>query len=132
MQIRLECYDHEKDAAMAGLSAAFRVKSISKGYPNVRQTGCEGTPCESRYYVKLEDDWLKQSPGLMELLTMDMLRYLSMLQTAYGLDTQPETDKLRHFYEAAPNLTDAQKFELLSEWKASLLMKCTAAGKEGI
>lgn len=131
MQIRLECYEHEKDAAIAGLSAAFRVKSISKGYPNTRQTGVEGTPCENRYYIKMEDDWRKPAPKLMELLALDMLRFLATLQSAYGLDPRPETDKLRNFYDAAPDLTDAQKFELISEWKASLLLRCTGAGKEG-
>ena len=128
MQIRLECYGHERDAAVARISDAFRVKSVSKAYPNARDTGTAGTPCESRYYIKLEDRPFREDPGVTEVLAMDMLRFLKAMHDKFGTDFDAEAGKLRAFYASAGNLTDTQKFQLLAEWKAALLARCLEGG----
>lgn len=121
MEIRLQCYEGEKAAAVAGISSAFNVKSVSKGYPNVRSSAVEGTPCETRYYIKI--DGLKSAP-LADALVLDGLRFIAMLDKAYGIDTGAETEKLRAFYAKSGELTAGQQLELLSEWRAALLLKC--------
>lgn len=123
MEIRLQCYDGEKDPAVAAISSVFDVRSVSKGYPNVRSSSVEGTPSETRYYIKT--DGLK-SGSLADALVLDALRYLSMLGRSFPVDADAETAKLRTFHANAPGLTQAQQLELLSEWRAALLLKCLA------
>ena len=131
MTLMLECYDHEKQAAMDALGRSFRVKSVSKPYPNTRQTGAPGTPCESRHYIKLEDPPIRQDAALRDMMTKDMMRFLSLMAELHGLDAEAEMSKLRSFYLASGNLTDAQGFELLAEWRASLLLRCADGAKGG-
>lgn len=131
MDIRLECYEGEKDAALAALSERFSFKSVSKGYPNARQTGSSGTPCENRYYIKLADPPIRAPVPLADLIVTDMLRFFSELGTAIGTDLSSEIPKLRQFYLSSGGMTDAQKFELAAEWRASLLHKHVGRQKGG-
>lgn len=125
MKLRLECYDHERDAAVAAIKSAFRTKNVSKGYPNLRQTSVSGTPCESRYYI--EADGVTDT-SIADLMAADMFRFLRAVTDACGIDPEPEIAKMRSFYESAQSLSDAQKFELLSEWRAALLGRCLKGG----
>lgn len=131
MEIRLECYDGEKDAALAALSERFSFKSVSKGYSNARQTGSSGTPCESRYYIKLADPPIREPVPLANLIVTDMLRFFSELGASTGADLSGEIPKLRQFYLSSGGMTDAQKFELAAEWRASLLSKHVGRQKGG-
>lgn len=122
MELRLECYDHERDAAVAAISDGFNVKSVSKAYPNTRKTGVEGTPCESRYYIKLNSaNPVRKSDGIREMLTLDMLRTMALLQDGFGLDMSGEIPGLRELYLKSGGFTDKQLTELFLEYKRALL-----------
>lgn len=127
MQIRLECLPGDSARCLAAIQGAFQVESVSKPHMNVRQTGIEGTPCEARYYIRITG--VRPGGTPQDLLTMDMLRFLDTLSKTYGMDTAKEIEKLRAFHDAAPDMTDVQRFELMAEWRASLLSR--AIGKEG-
>ncbi len=124
MKLRVECYDGERDAALAAVRSSFRVKSVSKAYPNARSTGTEGTPCESRYYIEATG----VLPGTMDLILKDMFRFLSDMVSAYKIDPAPEIEKMRAFYEAGAGMPDDKKFELLGEWRSALLARCMKGG----
>lgn len=131
MNIRLECFSGEKDAAVAALSECFNIRSVSDPYPNARQTGSPGTPCENRYYIRLGDQPMKNGQSLTEKMVADMMRYLGTLAKAFGMPLDPELAKLRQFYLSSAGFTDTQKFELLAEWKASLLSRFIGQEKGG-
>ena len=124
MKLRVECYDEEREAALAAVRSAFQVKSVSKPYPNARQTGTEGTPCESRYYIEI----VGVLPGTMDLIAKDMFRFLSDMVAIYKIDPEPEIEKMRAFYAAGRDLPDDKKFELLAEWRSALLGRCMKGG----
>lgn len=125
MQVRLECYEHESRAAIAAVTENLNVRSVSKGYANLRQTGVEGTPCEYRYYIKLDDrSPLKRGAAQIDMLTMDMLRFLAALSDSFGMDAAPEVESLRQLYIGSAGMTERQVLQLFLEWKASLLGRC--------
>lgn len=124
MKLRLECYDGERDAAVSAIRSAFSVTKVSKAYPNTRQTGSEGTPCESRYYIEADGT----SPGTMALILKDMFRFLGDMVAIYKIDPEPEIAKMRAFSETGPSLPDDKKFELLAEWRSALLGRCAKGG----
>ncbi len=119
MQLRLECYENEKDAALSAISAGFCVSSVSKGYPNTRQTYVQGTPCEYRYYIKT--DGVAHVQGLSDRLATDMLRFLSILSERLGYDASSDVAVLRQLYLASAGFTDAQAMAIFSEMRASVL-----------
>lgn len=130
MQLRLECYPEEQQRALSAIREMFCVKSVSKGYPNTRQTNVEGTPCEYRYYVTLDDKTpVKTGASQLDLLTLDMLRFLAFLQDTYGHSAAPEIESLRRMYGNASGMTDQQVLQLFLKWKAALLARC--AGRKG-
>ena len=121
MELRLECYDHERDAAVSAIREGFNVKSVSKAYPNVRKTGVEGAPCESRYYIKLDGSTPVRSGGVRDMLTLDMLRTMALLQDGLGMDMSGEISGLRALYMKSGEFTDRQLTELFLEYKRALL-----------
>lgn len=125
MKLRLECYDGERDAALAAVRRSFRVRKVSKAYPNARPTSSGCTPCESRYYI--DTDGVDGTP-VMDLILADMFRFLRTVTDAYGIDPEPEIARMRAFYEKGGSMPDSQKFELLSEWRCALLGKCLRKG----
>ena len=121
MELRLECYGYERDAAVAAISEQFNVKSVSKAYPNLRQTSVEGTPCENRYYIKLNaSNPVKQTGSLRDMLTLDMLRTMAVLQDSFGMDMSGEIPGLRELYMKSGEFTDRQLTELFLEYKRAL------------
>lgn len=124
MKLRLECFDGERDGAIAAIRSSFKVKSVSKAYPNVRQTGTEGTPCESRYYIETTGT----APSVMDLIVKDMFRFLADVSAMYVIDTEPEIERMRAFYAAGGAMPDDKKFELLAEWRSALLGRCVKGG----
>ena len=121
MRIRLECYAHELDCAVAALGRDFNVKSVSKGYSDTRLTGTDVTPCTYRYYVDLDGRHpIKQGTGLSDVLTVDALRFLAELPPSaaeYGMPA------LRQLYGASGSFTDGQVLELFSEFRLSVLRR---------
>lgn len=125
MQVRLECYEQESTAAIAAVTENLNVRSVSKGYANLRQTGVAGTPCEYRYYIKLDDKApLKRGSPQLDLLAMDMLRFLAALSEHFGLDAASEVESLRQLYIGSAGMTERQVLQLFLEWKRSLLDTC--------
>mgnify|MGYP001146899871 CR=1 FL=1 len=125
MQLRLECYAPESGAVISSISDVLNVKSVSKGYANVRQTAVEGTPCEYRYYLKLDERTpIKPGSSNLDLLTTDMLRFLSMLSDGFGFNAAPEIESLRKLYVGSAGMTERQILQLFMEWRASLLGRC--------
>lgn len=130
MQLRLECYEHEEQAAQSAISEVFNIKSVSKGYANVRQTAVSGVPCEYRYYIKLsEREPVRSGQSWLDVLATDMLRFLAWLSDTAGIDASGEIGSLRTLYNSAPSMTERQVLQLFLEWKMSLLMR--HAGKIG-
>ena len=126
MQIRIECYESEKEAALSAVKACFDVKSVSKGYPNARQTSVQGTPCEYRYYIKAGGT--SRTAGLADMLAMDMLRTLAAM-SEHGYDASGDVGTLRQVYLSSGSFSDRQLTELFLEWKTSLLKR--ALGMKG-
>ena len=126
MQIRLECYENELDTMLANIKAVFDVKSVSKFYPNVRQTSVE-TCCEGRVYVKINHIRENMCQKIVDTMTTDMLQYLKKIQSLdqnHVIDEVKEIEKIRQFYTLGSRLSDpSQLIELSSTWKDVLLGK---------
>jgi hypothetical protein len=125
MQIRLSCYEHEVDSLVFNLRQLFNIHSVSKFYPNVRQTAIE-TVTEGCVYIKLNDfkgnKNLKQD--FVEFLVKDMLTYFSNLQEIFGLDVTEDIDSLRAFYLSSDKFeSQKQLLEFVNHWKISLLKR---------
>lgn len=125
MQIRLECYEHEVNELVFKLRQLFDVHSVSKFYPNVRQTAVE-TITEGRVYVRLNDfkgnKNLKQD--FVEFLVKDMLVYFDSLQKIFGLDVSSDIESLRAFYLSSSKFeSQKQLLEFVNHWKISLLAR---------
>lgn len=127
MQLRLECYDYERDQAVAALGNGFQVKSVSKAYPNMRQTGVEGTPCENRYYITVNG----LQKDIRDELTLDMLRFLAWLSESFGLDMSGEICNVRRFYDESKDMCAHQKTVLALEWKSGVLKRVLPFMKGG-
>ncbi len=129
MQLRVECYGNEFDGLLAALRKGLNVASVSKPYPNMR--GSAGTPCENRYYVKINEGRPFQPGGndsVTDLITKDMLRFLRDFGSAMGFDPDSEMAGVRMFFDSADKLTDEQKFALMAEWRSALILKYTKRG----
>lgn len=125
MQIRLECYENEVDGLIFNLRQLFDVHSVSKFYPNVRQTAVE-TVTEGRIYIKLNN--FKHNSNLkqdfVEFLVKDMLTYFNSLQEIFGLDVTQDIEALRSFYLGSDKFeSQKQLLEFVNHWKISLLSK---------
>ena len=133
MQLRLECYGHERDAAVAALESAFRVKSVSKAYPNTRQTGVAGAPCENRYYVTLDGkDPVRHPDDMRDTLTLDLLRFLAWVSDGLGIDASREVETVRRFYDGCAGFPCNRQTELALACKADICGRLLGpAGKRG-
>lgn len=129
MQLRVECYGQEFDGLLAALRKGLNIASVSKPYPNMR--GNAGTPCENRYYVKINENRPFLSGGdvsVTDLVTKDMLRFLQDFGSAMGFDPNSEIAGVRMFFDSADKLTDEQKFALMAEWRSALILKYVKRG----
>lgn len=125
MQFRIECYEHELPMILNNLKSIFDVKSVSKYYPNVRQTSVESY-CEGRVYVKINGLEKDRHNKLIEYMVTDMLQFLSKIKEVAGdrISEEVEIEKIRAFYSAGCMITDPrQLMELSSTWKDALLTK---------
>lgn len=123
MKLRIECYDDEMPKALGAVKRGFKVKKVSKGYPNSRPTTIAATPCESRYYIDI--DGINVDDGV-EPMTACMLRFLGALREIYGFNSESEIESVRKFYAVAPSLSDEERFKLFAEWQAAVLGRCAA------
>jgi hypothetical protein len=125
MQLRIECYEHELPMILNNLRSVFDVKSVSKYYPNTRQTAVE-TYCEGRVYVKINGLEKDRHNKLIEYMVTDMLQFLSKIKEVAGdrISEEAEIEKIRAFYSAGHMIADSkQLFELSAVWKDALLTK---------
>lgn len=125
MQIRLECYEHEVNDLVFNLRQIFDICSVSKFYPNVRQTAVE-TISEGRIYIKLSN--FKKNSNIkqdfVEFLVKDMLTYLSSLQEIFDLDITNDIESLRAFYLSSDKFeSQKQLLEFVNHWKISLMKR---------
>ena len=89
MQFRIECYEHELPMILNNLKSIFDVKSVSKYYPNVRQTSVESY-CEGRVYVKINGLEKDRHNKLIEYMVTDMLQFLSKITQNRNIKNNPE------------------------------------------
>ena len=129
MQLRVECYAQEFDGLLEALKKGLNVSGVSKPYANMR--GSNGTPCENRYYVKIDGNrpfCSSTGASVTDLITKDMLRFLQDFGKAAGFDPASEMAGVRRFFESADKLTDEQKFALAAEWRSALILKHMKGG----